>query len=129
MFEDYAKHGWKLCAIDQGKKAPTYKGWNITPIPSDAVGALHGVGLLHALSQTCALDIDNMNAARPWLAERGIDVDALLEADEAVQITSGRPGRAKLLYRMKRPLRTFKPPGSGLELRCATGEGHSVQDV
>jgi len=129
VFEDYVKHGWKLCAIDQGKKAPTYKSWNTTPIPDDAVGALPGVGLLHALSQTCAIDIDNMNAARPWLAERGIDVDALLEADEAVQITSGRPGRAKLLYRMKRPLRTFKPAGSGLELRCATGEGHSVQDV
>src|SRR5208282_5906249 len=30
---------------------------------------------------------------------------------------------------MKRPLRSFKPKGSGLELRCATANDKSVQDV
>jgi hypothetical protein len=129
MFEEYVAHGWKLCAIDKGKKAPVYDDWNTKPIPADAVGGLDGAGLLHALSGTCALDIDHMELARPWLAERGIDIDALLEDDHAVTIDSGRPGRAKLLYRMKRPLRTFKPKGSGLELRCATAAGASVQDV
>ena len=128
-FSDYTAAGWKLCGIDRGKKAPTYDAWNTKPIDADAVDGLDGAGLLHALSGTCALDIDHMELARPWLAERGVDIDALLDADDAVRIDSGRPGRAKLLYRLTRPLRTFKPKDSGLELRCATGTGSSVQDV
>ena len=129
IFDSYVAHGWSLCAFDRGEKAPVYDDWNTKPIPADAVSGLDGAGLLHALSGTCALDIDNMDAARPWLAERGVDIDALLADDRAVTIDSGRHGRAKLLYRMKRPLRTFQPKGSGLELRCATGTGSSVQDV
>jgi hypothetical protein len=128
-FSEYVEHGWSLCSIDRGTKGPQYAQWNKKPIPAEAAVALEGAGLLHALSGTCALDIDNMDAARPWLAERGVDVNALLADDRAVTIDSGRHGRAKLLYRMKRPLRTFKPKGSGLELRCATAGGLSVQDV
>lgn len=128
-FAAYVAAGWKLCGIDRGKKAPTYDHWNTAPIPADAVDGLDGAGLLHALSGTCALDIDNLGAAIPWLAEHGVDLEALLDAPDAVRIDSGRPGRAKLLYRLKRPLRTLKPAGSGLELRCATAAGASVQDV
>ena len=128
-FADYIRGGLSLCAIPRGTKSPDYDDWPIKPIPLDAADGLDGAGLLHVLSGTCALDLDNLEAARPWLAERGVDIDALLEADNAVQISSGRVGRAKLLYRMKRPLRTFKPKGSGLELRCASGKGTSVQDV
>lgn len=128
-FAEYAAHGWKLCGIDVGKKAPTYIGWNEKPIIEDAVGGLDGAGILHVLSGTAALDLDDLESARPWLLERGVDVDALLNDPAAVQITSGRNHRAKLLYRMKRPLRTVKPKDSGLELRCATADGKSVQDV
>jgi hypothetical protein len=53
----------------------------------------------------------------------------LLSSPDAVRIDSARPGRAKLLYAMRRPLRTFKPIGAGCELRCATATGSSVQDV
>lgn len=128
-FAEYAAAGWRLCSIDRGHKAPLYDGWNTKPVPADAAAGLDGAGLLHALSGTCALDIDDMHAARPWLASYGIDVDALLTDPAAVRIESGRPGRAKLLYRLKRPMRTIKPKGSGLELRCATVDGKSVQDV
>jgi Primase C terminal 2 (PriCT-2)/Bifunctional DNA primase/polymerase, N-terminal/Family of unknown function (DUF5906) len=131
-FKEYAAHGWRLCSIDRGHKAPLYANWN-APETAERIGAaaegLEGAGLLHALSGTCALDIDYMESARPWLAERGVDIDALLAEPEAVRIDSGRPGRAKLLYRLKKPLRTLKPKGSGLELRCATADGKSVQDV
>lgn len=128
-FAEYVAAGWKLCGIDTGKKAPTYPAWNENPIDADAVEGLDGAGLLHALSGTAALDIDDMESARPWLAERGVDIDALLAAPEAVMISSGRYNRAKLLYRLKLPMRTLKPTGSGVELRCATADGKSVQDV
>jgi len=131
-FAEYAAHGWRLCSIERGHKSPLYAKWQ-TPRKADEVSAaaagLDGAGLLHALSGTCALDIDSLTSARPWLAARGIDVQALLDAPEAVKIVSGRPDRAKLLYRLRKPLRTIKPPGSGLELRCATADGASVQDV
>ena len=128
-FAEYIAHGFKLCAIPPGRKSPDYADWQRNPIPADAAEGIDGAGLLHALSGTCALDLDDMAKARPWLAERGIDIDALLNAPEAVGITSGRPGRAKLLYRLSKPLRTLKPKGSGLELRCATASGTSAQDV
>jgi len=128
-FREFVDHGWAICALDKGSKAPRYANWNIKSIPANAAEGLDGAGLLHALSGTCALDIDAMDLARPWLAERGVDIDALLADDRAVTIDSGRHGRAKLLFRMKRPLRTFKPKGSGLELRCATAELKSVHDA
>lgn len=133
QFSKYIEHGWKLCAIDAGKKAPTYAHWNTQPKSADAMDACQaagmGGGLLHALSGTCAVDLDNLELARPWLAERGIDIDSLLTAPNAVRIDSGRKGRAKLLYRLSKPMRTLKPKESGLELRCATADGKSVQDV
>jgi hypothetical protein len=128
-FSDYIRHGWKICGIEAGKKAPTYKDWTTKPIPEDAADGLAGAGLLHALSGTCCLDLDDIALATPWLAERGVDLDALLADPYAVRIDSGRQGRGKLLYAMRRPLRTFKPEGSGCELRCATASGTSVQDV
>jgi hypothetical protein len=123
-FREYAAHGWALCALERGKKGPTYPQWQKAGIPLDAADGLEGAGLIHELAGTCALDVDDMDAAAPWLLERGVDIQALLNADNAVQIVSGRPNRAKLLYRMKRPLRTMKPKGAGLELRC-----RGAQDV
>lgn len=132
QFEEYVEHGWKLCSIDRGRKAPVYDNWN-DPAKleetSAAAAGLDGAGLAHAASGTCALDIDAMELARPWLAERGVDMDALLAAPDAVRVESGRQGRSKLLYRLTRPMRTLKPTGSGVELRCATVAGKSVQDV
>jgi hypothetical protein len=127
-FHQYIEHGWHLCGIASGK-GPQYENWNGKGIPLEAIGEFPGAGLLHALSGTCAIDIDDMVLATKWLAAKGIDLKALLNDPRACQISSERPGRAKLLYAMKRPLRTFKPKGSGLELRCATGTGSSVQDV
>lgn len=128
-FSDYVRFGWRICGLPRGAKGPTYPNWQTKPIPLDAADGLEGAGLLHSLSGTAALDIDDANTARKWLAERGVDLDALLEADDAVAISSGTPNRAKLLFKMKTPMRTVKPPESGLELRCATAANTSVHDA
>ena len=129
-FRDYIEvAGWRLCAIEPKKKGPTYTGWNVNPITPATADRTQGAGLLHALSGTAALDIDDITLATPWLAQHGIALADLLEAPDAVLISSGRANRAKLLYRMKRPRRTIKPTDSGLEFRCASADGKSVQDV
>lgn len=123
--------GWRLCAITTGK-GPTYPGWSTRDGSIDDAGVaatLTGCGLLHAYSGTCALDIDDLAKAMAWCAERGIMLKDLLSAPDAVHILSGRPGRDKLLYRLTTPLRSIKPDGSGLELRCAASNGNSVQDA
>lgn len=130
-FSDYVQHGWKLCAIDRGSKSPRYTDWN-TParaIPADAADGLDGAGLMHAYSGTCAIDIDDLLKARPWFAERGVDIDALLADPQAVKLESGRKHRSKLIYRLSKPMRSIKPPGSGIELRCGTAAMQTVQDV
>jgi len=128
-FRELIEHGLALCALDRYQKGSTTDRWNENPIPAEAADGLDGAGILHVQSKTAAIDVDNIELARPWLFERGVDLDALLNASDAVRIESGRPGRTKLLYRLSNPLRTVKPKGSGLELRCATREGKSVLDV
>lgn len=128
-FREYVEFGWKLCALEKRQKGPTYPNWQLNPIDAEIADGIDGAGLLHALSGTACLDIDRLDIARDWLANRGVDLDGLLEAKDAVQISSGTPNRAKLLFKMKIPLRTFKPANSGLELRCATLSGTSTQDV
>jgi hypothetical protein len=147
MFREYVEAGWAIVGFAPGTKGPDErmpgsKGWNtreraITD-PQRVNGMLQG-GLLHAYSATCSIDIDNMAEARPFLAQHGIDLDALLNARNAVQIVSGRPNRAKLLYRLDKPLVSKKlcryeslvngKKYHALELRCATRQGKSVQDV
>ena len=135
QFAQYAAHGWKLVPIPPGLKGPEgldAKGWNKRENCKVPAGWAGNVGLAHAYSGTCALDIDDFEAARVWLAERGIDLQSLLDEPDAVGISSGRPGRAKLLYRLAEPLRTKTIELNGktvLELRCAAANGTTVQDV
>lgn len=147
-FRDYLLHGWKLCHISPGFKAPTgaaSRGWNelANAITDPGAGpAMRGGGLCHAYSGTCALDIDNYELAQPWLLERRIKLDELMLAIDSVHISSGRPGRAKLLFTLQAPMASLKlcayqvPQLTGkpktyhaLELRCATAAGETVQDV
>lgn len=134
---DYVRAGWVLVPIARGTKGPRTKGWNtraqcVTTV-EQCDRLRENVGLAHAFSGTCCLDVDDAPKAREWLAGHGIDLGALLQAPDAVRISSGRPGRAKLLYRLPDgvpPLPTKSPVAeAGLELRCATAEGLTVQDV
>jgi hypothetical protein len=104
---DYLAYGMALVGMPNGMKKPITLGWNkaenVITNPERA-GELNGnIGIAHAYclpTPTMALDLDDMERASAWLAERGIDVAELLDADDAVQIVSGRLGRGKLLYRL-----------------------------
>lgn len=143
IFDDYIRHGWTLCAIEPGSKAPTYKEWNARGLGQVVIPPGYGAGLMHVESGTCAIDIDQMEVATPWLASRGVHLDSLLTAPSAVKISSGRTGRAKLVYRLGSPLVSKKDapfqrlsPKSGkletytaIDFRCATKGGLSMQEV
>ena len=142
---EYLAHGWKLCRIRPGTKGPTYAEWNaqghaIPTVEGFPLG--WGVGLLHAYSGTCAVDIDNYPVAEAFLKEHGIDLNVLWMADDAVRFMRGDPSRGKLLYAMPAPRisisvapfpstdKTGKPSERmALELRCSSSTGNSVQDV
>jgi len=132
---DYILAGLVLVPIPSGSKAPCGKGWNTRArcwakpgqVPDTYTG---NVGLAHAYSGTCALDIDDAALAGPALAAYGIDVAALLAAPDAVHIRSGRAGRDKLLFRLRDPLPSINRSAiEGFELRCAATNGRTVQDV
>ena len=104
---DYIAVGMAITDIPKGKKGPTTKGWNKAEnVITDAIAAAtltDNVGLAHAFCKpapTMALDIDDLPKARVFLSGYGIDLDAFLNADDAVQISSGKEGRAKLLFRL-----------------------------
>lgn len=130
---DYVREGLVLVPIPRGSKGPGHKSWNrrencITD-PAQTATLRGNIGLAHAYSGTCCIDVDALDGARAWLAERGIDIDALLNAQDAVLVSSGRPNRAKLLYRIAAPLASLKLAGRALEFRCATRDGLTVQDL
>ena len=137
---DYARYGLALCAIPVGSKGPITTGWNLreNAITDYAVAAklTENVGLLHAYSETMALDVDDDVQAQEWLRARGVDPRSLVSSPDHVGIISGREGRGKLLYRLPNgigPIQTVQIKGVAdriiLEFRCADAGGKSVQDV
>lgn len=133
----YIRHGWSLVPIPAGTKGPTTKGWNLKEnklkLHSDLQTG-HGIGLAHAYSGTMALDIDSYSDAAELLKEKGLVLDDLFKAPDAVVIDSSRPGHGKLLYKMPFGLilqskKIIKDKKSIYELRCATATGLTVQDV
>ncbi len=135
--DHYIRHGWQLVPLPPGSKGPRTEGWNrreSTLTSSDDLPPGWGIGLAHAYSGTMALDIDDYDAAREALAPRGVDLDALFAAPDAVTIDSGRSGHGKLLYAtpmgMPIPSRKFTLDGRAVyDLRCATANGFTAQDV
>lgn len=131
--------------IPPGSKGPRTTGWNLheNALTAEQAARIAGAGLLHAYSGTCAIDFDNLDVARPFLAARGIHMDALLMATDAVHLVSGRPNRDKLIFALDTPLPSVKlaeyereneqtgklQKFHALELRCVSAEGLSVQDV
>lgn len=136
LAREYVKNGWALVPIPNGSKAPTARGWNLK---ANCVTTIDGcrriranVGLAHAYSRTCVLDFDDFHKAGDWLADRGVDINELWSALDAVKISSGRANRGKLLYRLPagvEPLLSHADHENGIELRCAASNGNTYQDV
>jgi hypothetical protein len=135
--ESYIRHGWSLVPIPPNTKGPRSPGWQLkeNALKSQAdlpVG--YGIGLAHAYSGTMAFDIDDWGMCAGALAIKGIDLNALYNAPDAVVVDSGRAGHGKLLYAMPfgmAPI-TKKVITEGktvYELRCASATGLTVQDV
>ena len=140
--QEYVGQGWALVPIPSGQKGPRYKGWNtlencITKAEQlTKLGPSANIGLSHAYSGTCAIDIDHFEAAVFRLEAENIDLRALLHAEDAVTIDSGRSNRAKLLYRLDEPLQSAKikheidgVSTDIIDFRCSTSEGKTLQDV
>ncbi len=136
--------GVSLVGMPYGEKGPRHKDWNLPKNaitePCDAA-RLSGmnVGIAHAYCKptaTCAIDIDDYHSAEQWLLSHGISLNSLINEPNAVVIWSGKQGSLKILYRLPKniqPLESKRIAGSGkstaLELRCATKDGKTVQDV
>lgn len=96
--------GWGLCRFASSTKGPNLPGWNQPRLVIDSLEKASqitedsNIGLVHQASNTCALDIDNLEYARLMFGEFGIDLDTVLGA--GLQITSGRPNRAKAIFRI-----------------------------
>lgn len=140
IYADYVRAGLALVPIPRGKKGPINAGWNLREsaiTKPQHTARINGgnIGLAHAWcspTPTCAIDVDDYEAGSDWLDERGLSLMALLSAEDAVQIKSGRPNRAKLVYRLPigiGALPTTKTPGGAIEFRCASHDGVTVQDV
>jgi hypothetical protein len=97
-WSEYLSAGWALVELRPGTKAPRAEGWQKAgaPFGTNVISA----GLVHEHSGTCALDIDDMTRAEAWLAERGVAIADLFNAEDRVQLIGNPTNHGKLLYRL-----------------------------
>ncbi len=95
----YAEQGWALVAIPAGSKAPSTFGWQTKATPPEhwQKNPTHNMGLLHSLSGTCALDIDNLAHTKMIFAALNIDLEEILDRHPRIV---GNPDRGKVLFRV-----------------------------
>ena len=141
---DLLSHGITLVPIPFGQKGPTSKGWNekcnvVTDVADEALLNGLNIGIAHAYctpNPTCAIDLDDYRSSKTWLADRDVDLNALLFAPDAVVIYSGKVNSLKLLYGLPvgmppKPSKAVKSHSNTMmiEFRCASANGLTVQDV
>lgn len=134
LAREYEAHGWVLVQYNLATKGPDHRHWNLREFLGPVNdGWLGNFGLCHAYSGTCAIDIDDLAQAATWLdIEHDVDLYALLDAPNAVQITSGQPNRAKLVYRLEQPLQKIAKvvdKSQIIDFRCASSKGTTFQDA
>lgn len=141
--QDMLSHGYAVTPVPFGEKGPRNIGWNkrqnvITDVKDAYRLQGFNVGLCHAYGNplTAAFDLDDTTYSDAWFVNRGVRLNDLLSADDAVIVSSGRPNSLKPLYRLPEGVealvsqRVNKPDGNcGFEFRCATSKGLTVQDI
>ena len=95
--DKYYALGWALVGIPAGSKAPSTFSWQTKAAERSywEANPSHNVGLLHALSGTVALDIDDMENTRTIFEALNMDLDAMLASAPRIV---GRPDRGKVLF-------------------------------
>jgi len=156
MVKDYAKAGFHFVRIRRvdGKpsKGPRGTGWNLPKSAENPEGYTDNaqqamiwlkegdnLGLALQPSGVVSLDIDDLEATLEVLHGMGLPLLTWLEADDSVEIRSGKEGKAKLLFRVpegetmpsskKLNFGKGKDAHSVFELRHASAEGKTLQDV
>ena len=141
--QDMLSHGYALTPVPFGEKGPKDKAWNqrqnvITDVKDAYRLQGFNLGLCHAYANplTAAFDLDDTTYSDAWFSNRGIRLHDLLNADDAVIVSSGKANSLKPLYRLPEGLGALasqklnKPDGNcGFEFRCATSKGLTVQDI
>lgn len=128
--------GYRLAAWPAGQgKGPNSPGWGLRPASPDSITDRDNIGVVHGLSGTAALDVDDLERTREVFEALGLDLERLWPATLAYR---GKPSRLKLLYRAPSPalgvkkLRVRVTPGAEpvtvFELRGAEA-GKQAQDV
>ena len=130
MINDYLKLNWRLVQLAPNTKEPPDTNWNKADFAPNITH--EQVGIAHAFSGTCALDIDDYQQTYYEFQALGIDLAKMVE--DNVGIVSGVENRYKLLFKLETPLRTkfIKDSKNSIiyELRSGTACGQkSTQDV
>lgn len=132
-------------------KAPTLPGWNLPKAPDNPHGytniletaaawlqAGDNIGLALVPSGVVSLDIDNLEETRRVFTGVGMALEVWFADPHRVEIRSGKPGKAKLLFRVpagvmpqsrKLNFGTGKNARSIFEIRHGSTDGRTVQDV
>ncbi|MGZ8954443.1 MAG: bifunctional DNA primase/polymerase [Methylovulum sp.] len=128
-------------------KGPVITGWNLPRTtnnqhgysnnPDDFINCKEGynIGICHKPSGTVAVDIDDLNACLPLFETVGLDLSGWLNDKANVKIESGKPNRAKVLFRLPEscdPIITRQYSHNKtmlFELRHSAKTGASVQDI
>ena len=147
MAASYIRAGWHIVLLDPGTKKSTHKGWNLKVSINNPWGftqdvdkiARHlesggNIGLATVPSGIASFDIDDLTKASASFKEAGLqeEFEALLGAPDQLHIKSGREGRDKILFRVPEGFEVAtinQSAKKGFELRFATREGFTIQDV
>ncbi len=97
---------FKMCRIAYKTKIPLGNNWQEEENTYTEWQEGYNMGVVHSLSGTCCIDIDNLDYARTWFAERNVSIDMLLIT--GLQISSGVDNHGKLLYRLPFPMQSKK---------------------
>ena len=107
-FDPYIRAGWALVPIPPQTKGPILSGWNkrencITNPEQVPIG--HGVGLAHAYSGTCSIDIDDLGNRRGCSRSMASTCKPCSTPRMPCRYTPGNPGHhAKLIYALPFPM-------------------------